>query len=165
MNPQEPSLTEEKPKRRWWKIGYNLSSILVWILLVISFTGFPKNRAADVLRSSAVSPLDLIEARIAIQDELAKNPKTTDSTAVADIFNTEGWKTLERAVDAHQEHFFAIDQERRWWDRLFLWGWLAAAVGLIVFGKLQTNEMNRQWDENLPKGRKRLWGKVPGEDL
>jgi len=160
MNLTESSPTEKKTKARWWTVGYQLSGILAWILFAISFSGFPGNRSTDAVRSSALSESDLIEAEMAIQDELAEN-----STATPVVSETEGWKMLERAVDAQQEHFFAIDEKRRRWDRFFLWGLLAAFVGMIFFGKFQAREVDRQWDENLPKGRRHQWGKRPNRGL
>ena len=156
MKPQAPPVGEQETKPRWWTIGYRLFSLLVLVLLAWSFIGTPEDRTVTVLESSALSEPDLIEAGMAIQSELAKG-----APAVPDIFKTEGWQTLQRAVAEHRDHFQAIDQERRWWNRLHLWAMVAAFVGLMFFGKLQEREEDQRWDETLPKGRKHLWGKVP----
>ncbi|MBX3742806.1 MAG: hypothetical protein KF712_17615 [Akkermansiaceae bacterium] len=166
MDLTELTLTGKKLKPRWWNVGYQLCRVLLLTLVVLSVVGFPRNRVGDVLQSSALSRSDLIETEMAIRKEfLEKDPTATDSTTVSDVFDSEGWRTLERAVDAHQKHFHTIEDERRWWDRLFLMGCSVAAIGMVIFGKLQTDRINRQWDENLPQGRQHLWGKFPGGGL
>lgn len=163
MNRQESTLTEKKPKPRWRRIGFQLSKTVLLALCVLSFIGFPRDQVADVLQSSALSRLDLLKTKMAIQDELAKNPTVPNSAAVSEVFNSEEWRSLERAVDAHQEHFHEIKSEKRWWDRLYLAAGLVAFIALLSFGKSQTDEDDLQDYENLPAGRKHLWGKLPGK--
>ncbi len=158
MPPEEP-LLEKKESRLWlWTAGQRLSYVLLWLFVLASTTDFPGNRAAEVQESSSVSRSDLIKAGMTLQRELAAGK---DSAETPDVFKTEGWRTLERAVADHQDHIRQIQVEQRWWHRLFGWGIFGAFVCFTVFDRLKNRLEEEQWEDDLPKGRKHLWGKIP----